>query len=78
MAKPRSPSGPTERRSGQDRRRDEKKGPPGTLDRRRLIEPRKPEVEEIEMSHSEWDALRRGVQAEPAPPPDGDEDPGRS
>lgn len=67
MAKARTPSGSPapERRSGQDRRRLEE-GPPGSHDRRRLVEPRRPDVEEIEMSPSEWDALNQGLGA-PAP-----------
>ena len=70
MGKPRSspaPSERSERRSGQDRRRLEK-GPPGTHDRRRLVEPRRPEVEEIELTLAEWEALH---QAAPAVPVDG-------
>ncbi|HEY9239260.1 MAG TPA: hypothetical protein VIP10_10525 [Burkholderiaceae bacterium] len=45
-----------ERRTGVDRRRVEGK-PPGKHERRRGIESRKPEVSEVEMSHSEWAAL---------------------
>lgn len=44
------------RRSGADRRRVDS-GPPGKHDRRRSMEPRKPEVIELEMSNSEWSAL---------------------
>jgi hypothetical protein len=48
---------PTEdRRSGRDRRRADQ-GPPGTADRRRGVEPRQPEVMEIEMSPSQWMTL---------------------
>lgn len=46
----------TERRSGADRRRVDK-GPPGGHERRRIIEPRRPEVAELEMSESEWAQL---------------------
>jgi hypothetical protein len=53
------PHGKPERRSGQDRRRVDK-GPPGGHERRRSVEPRRPEVEEIDMSPSEWDALSQG------------------
>jgi hypothetical protein len=47
---------PIDRRSGKDRRKLEK-GPPGTHDRRRSVEPRKPEVVELDLSPSEWGAL---------------------
>jgi hypothetical protein len=46
-----------ERRSGQDRRRREAT-PPGGWERRRNVEPRKPEVIELEISPSQWDALQ--------------------
>jgi hypothetical protein len=55
-----------ERRSGVDRRRVDK-GPPGRVDRRRVVEPRKPEVAELDVSDSEWGALTE--QAFPAPAP---------
>jgi hypothetical protein len=48
--------GSTERRSGNDRRRREST-PPASWERRRAIEPRKPEVAELEMTTSQWDAL---------------------
>ncbi|QTN23266.1 hypothetical protein HZ992_24700 [Rhizobacter sp. AJA081-3] len=54
-----------ERRSGTDRRRADK-GPPGRVDRRRVVEPRKPEVAELDVSDSEWGALTE--QAFSAPP----------
>lgn len=47
---------PSNRRSGEDRRRTDA-GPPGTRDRRRSLEPRKPDVIELDMSDSEWSAL---------------------
>jgi hypothetical protein len=53
-----------DRRSGLDRRVADK-GPPGKSDRRRLIEARKPEVRELELSDSDWAAL---TQSPPAPP----------
>lgn len=56
-------TGRPERRSGADRRRVDK-GPPGGRERRRLVEPRLPDVAEIEMSPSEWDALSKSL-----PPP---------
>lgn len=49
----------TDRRSGADRRRTEK-GPPGLAERRRGVEPRQPEVVELDMSESQWSALTQG------------------
>lgn len=46
-----------ERRSGRDRRRRETP-PPAGADRRRSIEPRRPEVTEVEMSADQWAALQ--------------------
>lgn len=46
----------TERRTGEDRRRVDN-GPPGKHERRRSLEPRKPEVVELDMTNSEWSAL---------------------
>jgi hypothetical protein len=51
-----SQPGSIERRSGNDRRRLES-APPASWERRRAIEPRKPEVAELEMTTSQWDAL---------------------
>jgi hypothetical protein len=68
MANARDPSGTAdrpERRCGHDRRGADK-GPPGQHERRRHVEPRRPEVAEIDMSHSEWGALSEGL---PRPPP---------
>jgi hypothetical protein len=56
----------SERRSGADRRRVDK-GPPGGRERRRLVEPRRPEVEELEMSESEWAQLSAELPSPPAP-----------
>lgn len=53
-----------ERRSGRDRRQEDL-GPP-SADRRRGIEPRKPEVNEVDISDSEWNRLQEAVR--PAPP----------
>lgn len=50
-------AGPTERRSGQDRRRAESSEPPHGRERRRNVEPRKPDVAELDLSLSQWDAL---------------------
>ena len=52
-----------DRRTGEDRRRVDN-GPPGKHERRRSLEPRKPEVVELDMSNSEWSAL----SDEPMPP----------
>jgi hypothetical protein len=54
-----------DRRSGADRRRVDK-GPPGGRERRRLVEPRRPEVAELDMSESEWASLAAEL---PPPPP---------
>jgi hypothetical protein len=64
MAKPNH----TERRSGQDRRRVEQ-GPPGLRDRRRQVEPRRPDVAEIELSADEWEALHQALVPPAAPAP---------
>lgn len=47
---------PYERRSGQDRRQKED-GPPDKHERRRAIEPRQPEVNELHLSLEELEAL---------------------
>jgi hypothetical protein len=47
---------PVDRRSGVDRRKEDK-GPPGKHDRRLTLESRQPEVVEIELSNSAWIAL---------------------
>jgi len=49
-------SAEAERRAGEDRRKVDV-GPPGKADRRRSLEPRKPEVVELDMSDSDWTAL---------------------
>lgn len=46
----------TNRRSGQDRRQEEQ-GPPTSYERRRSIEPRQPELTELELSEEELKAL---------------------
>lgn len=57
-----------ERRSGRDRRQAEQ-GPPNGIERRKGIEPRQPEVREIELSASEWAQLEANVlPAQPASP----------
>ena len=45
-----------ERRSGKDRRQRDQP-PPRGIDRRREMEPRKPEIVELDMSNSEWARL---------------------
>jgi hypothetical protein len=52
-----------ERRAGADRRRVDG-SPPGKHERRRGVEPRKPEVVEREMSNSEWNALSHEPSAQ--------------
>ncbi len=52
---PANPSA-SDRRSGADRRKADK-GPPTGRDRRIGMEPRKPEISEVEISPSEWAAL---------------------
>lgn len=63
MSNPAMPSAPdadrrtaTDRRSGRDRRNAEA-GPPTPYERRRTIEPRQPEVAELELSPEELEAL---------------------
>lgn len=60
-----------DRRSGADRRRVDK-GPPGRVDRRRVAEPRKPEVAELNLTDSEWGALTEQAftPAAPKKPPE--------
>jgi len=62
-----------DRRSGADRRRADK-GLPGRADRRRVVEPRKPEVAELDISDSEWGALTEQAFIAPAAkkPPEGE------
>lgn len=51
------PAAPTDRRSGQDRRKSDNGPPAGKRDRRRNIEPRQPEVVELQLTESQWGAL---------------------
>jgi len=46
-----------DRRSGLDRRQRDS-GPPDGWERRRSVEPRKPEVTELEFTPSQWGALQ--------------------
>jgi hypothetical protein len=57
-------SPPADRRKGADRRKADKGPPPGRRDRRVSAEPRKPEVQELDVSSSDWARL----QEEMAPP----------
>lgn len=55
---------PTDRRSGSDRRQDEK-GPPTNFERRRTVEARQPELVELDLSVEELKALGFGVEEAP-------------
>jgi hypothetical protein len=54
-----------DRRSGKDRRQEEK-GPPTNYERRRTVEARQPELTELDLSEEELRALGF-TQDEPAP-----------
>lgn len=54
-----------DRRSGADRRKVDKGPPPGVRDRRVHMEPRKPDVQEVEISPSDWASL---TNLPPVPP----------
>lgn len=57
-----------DRRSGVDRRQKDL-GPPRGIERRKGIEPRKPEVTEIEITPSEWGRLQEALEPlVPTPP----------
>ncbi|MFT3666899.1 hypothetical protein [Piscinibacter sp.] len=58
----------TERRSGRDRRQADQ-GPPAGRDRRVSVEPRKPEISEVEITPSEWRALEEELLSRRKPPP---------
>lgn len=62
-AKPVPPA--AERRSGKDRRRVDLRLP-GEPERRRSVEPRQPEVRELDLSESQWAELQ--AQAAPRKP----------
>lgn len=57
---PPPPRPPADRRSGKDRRRKELL-PPGNPERRRSIEPRQPDVVELELSPSQWAELEQAA-----------------
>ena len=48
---------PVDRRSGGERRREEAGPAPGRAERRTSVEPRLPEVSELDLTHSDWVAL---------------------
>lgn len=54
-----------DRRSGQDRRR-QNDGPPQGRERRTGLEPRQPDVAEVELSPSQWARLFGGGDTVPA------------
>lgn len=60
---------PADRRSGRDRRQDEK-GPPTSFERRRTVEARQPELTELEVSEDELKALGFGPEETPPKQPD--------
>ena len=47
----------SERRSGKDRRKEDQGPPPGKGERRRSLEPRTPDVEEVDLTQSQWGDL---------------------
>lgn len=55
---------PSDRRSGRDRREDEK-GPPTNFERRRSVEARQPELTELNLSDEELKALGFGLEEAP-------------
>lgn len=54
-----------DRRTGADRRKADNGPPKGVRERRVQLEPRKPEVQEVEISPSDWASLTQ----QPPPPP---------
>jgi hypothetical protein len=52
-----------DRRKGADRRKVDKGPPPGRRDRRISTEPRKPEVQELDVSTSDWARLQEEMAA---------------
>jgi hypothetical protein len=53
----------TDRRQGGDRRKVDKGPPPGRRERRVSTEPRQPDVEELDVSLSDWARLQSGEAA---------------
>lgn len=68
VKKPLPPTTPhrTDRRSGADRRKVDKGPPAGVRERRVQMEPRQPDVQEVEISPSDWASL---TDLPPPPPP---------
>lgn len=62
-----------ERRAGNDRRQADK-GPPDGRDRRVGMEPRQPDVAELDMTPQEWAALAGLAQGGPPPAPESGDD----
>ena len=54
-----------DRRSGKDRRQVEEGPPPGKPERRRGLEPRQPDVIELQLTDSEWSALGQQISPQP-------------
>lgn len=60
-----SPKPPAERRTGDDRRRADK-GPPRGRERRVTLEPRQPEVVELDITPEEWVELHQAASEKDA------------
>ena len=59
----------SDRRSGADRRQADQGPPKGMRDRRTSLEPRKPEVQELDLTASDWAALDTPTAPQPKKPP---------
>jgi hypothetical protein len=57
-----------DRRRGADRRKEDKGPPKGMRDRRVHVEARKPEVQEVDISASDWASLTDLPPPPPKPP----------
>jgi hypothetical protein len=57
-----------ERRTGADRRKNTLGPPAGTRERRLTLDPRKPEVEEVTLSASDWVRFEEAIPLRPKPP----------
>jgi len=55
-----------DRRHGVDRRKVDSGPPAGIRERRKSVEPRQPDVQELDITPSEWDRL--GIPPPPADP----------
>jgi hypothetical protein len=58
---PRRTSAGADRRSGIDRRKADQGPPKGKRERRISVEPRKPDVQEVDLSPSDWAAFEATV-----------------